>query len=307
MITTIKSQTDAKRKTKMPGYPPVVESSFLKIKSIATLPAVARKVMELVDDSGTSAEDLRKVIATDPALSACILKIVNSSFYGFPQQIGSIERAVVLLGLNAIKNIAIASSLSKVFKTSLIGPEFNASELWLHSVAVASCAREISVRTKVGSPDEVFLAGLIHDIGIMIEMQVDYTKFMDVIQTTSQNEHITFRQAENDILDANHELFGGYICRDWNFPAQFEYAARFHHDPLQLPIEDQPLPLIIHVADVLAARLGEGYSRTVETQTVDPEVLSALDLSEADIETIMESLAEIIQETHQLLGCSSSS
>ncbi|WP_197995824.1 HDOD domain-containing protein [Gimesia algae] len=296
-----------KRQTDIPGYPPVVESAFLKIKSIATLPAVARKVMELVDDSGTSAEDLRKVIATDPALSACILKIVNSSFYGFPQQIGSIERAVVLLGLNAIKNIAIASSLSKVFKTSLIGPQFNASDLWLHSVAVASCARQISVRTKVGLPDEVFLAGLIHDIGIMMEMQVDYTEFMNVIQITTQNQHTTFRQAENDILGANHELFGGYICREWKFPVHFEYAARYHHDPLQLPAENQPLPLIIHVADVLAARLGEGYSRTVETQTIDPEILSALNLREADIELIMDSLAEAIEETHQLLGCSSSS
>lgn len=282
-------------------FPPVVESSFQKIKNLATLPTVAQKIMVLVADVDSTTEDLRKVITNDPALSACILKVVNSSFYGQPQQIGSIDRAIVLLGLNAIKNIAIASSLNKVFKSSHIGSNFDPSDLWAHSVAVASCAREISVISGFGVPEEVFLAGLIHDIGIMIEMQANHQEFVEIIEILSHEQSKTFRQAEQQVLGATHELFGAYICRVWQFPPHFEHVTRYHHEPMQLSETDRTLPAIVHVADVLAAQMGEGYTRTVETDTIAPEILSSLKLTESDLETLIATLANSIRESQQLL------
>lgn len=283
-------------------FPPIVESSFQKIKNIATLPAVAHRIMNLVADAESSTEDLRKVIANDPALSACILKVVNSSFYGFPQQVSSIDRAIVLLGLNAIKNIAIATSLNKVFKSNQIGSEFDPCDLWTHSVAVAICARELSVKSGLEDPDEVFLAGLIHDIGIMVEMQANHQGFIEIIKTLSHEQSTTFRQAEEQVLGTTHELFGAYICRVWKFPPHFEYVARHHHEPMRLPETDRTLPAIVHVADILAAQIGEGYTRTVETETVAPEILSSLNLTESDLETLVATLIDAIQETQQLLG-----
>lgn len=283
-------------------FPPIVELSFHKIKNIATLPAVAHQIMHLVADSESTTDDLRKIITSDPALSVCILKVVNSSYYGFPQQIGSIDRAIVLLGLNAIKNIAIATSLNKVFKSNRIGTDFDPCDLWTHSVAVAICARELSIISGLGEPDEVFLAGLIHDIGIMVEMQAHHQEFVEIIGIVSHKQSTTFRQAEEQVLGATHELFGAFVCREWKFPPQFEHVARYHHHPLQLPETDRCLPAIVHVADILAAQIHEGYTRTVETETIDPEILSILNLDEADIETLGESLRDPIQEAHQLLG-----
>lgn len=283
-------------------FPPVVAASLHKIRSIATLPAVANRIMELVADDASSTEELKNVIATDPALSACILKVVNSSFYGFPKQIGTIDRAIVVLGLNAIKNISIASSLSKVFSSNLIGTEFDPRDLWLHSLAVACGAREISARSCCGSPDEVFLAGLMHDIGIMIEMQAHYQEFVKIIDIVSREDHTTFREAEQHVLGATHELFGACICREWQFPTEFEQVARFHHDPLQLPETHRSLPAIVHLADILAVQCGEGFSKTVETEEIAPEILRVLHLCESDIDEIRETLPSVIEETQYLLG-----
>lgn len=283
-------------------FPSIVEESFHKIKNIATLPAVAQRIMDLVRDEESTTDDLKKVIITDPALSTCILKVVNSAYYGFPQQIGSIDRAIVLLGLNAIKNIAIATSLNKVFKASRIGSDFDPSELWAHSVAVAICTRELSVKTKIGDPDELFLAGLIHDIGIMVELQASLPQFVEMIGHLRHDENLTFRQAEERVFGANHDLFGAYICREWKFPPHFASVARYHHRPWELPEAERQLPALVHVADILAAQLKEGYTRTVETETIDPEIITFLNLDGVDFETLEESLKEAIQEAQQLFG-----
>lgn len=290
-------------KTDKPNdFPPIVESSFHKIKNIATLPAVAHQIMNLVADPESTTDDLRQIIVNDPALSACILKVVNSSYYGFPQQIGSIDRAIVLLGLNAIKNIAIATSLNKVFKSNRIGTDFDPCDLWAHSVAVAICARELSVISGYGDPDEVFLAGLIHDIGIMVEMQANHQEFVEIIGIVSHEQDTTFRQAEEQVLGATHELFGAITCREWKFPPHFERVVRYHHHPMELSETDRCLPAIVHVADILAAQIHEGYTRTVETETIDPEILCFLNLQESDLEALGESLRDSIHEAHQLLG-----
>lgn len=282
--------------------PQVVESSIQKIKNIATLPAVAHQIMKLVDDPDSSIEDLSKVITSDPALCTRILKVVNSSFYGMPQQIASIDRAVTLLGLNAVKNIAIASSLHKVFKSKQIAANFDARDLWVHSIAVATGARELAAKARFDLPDEAFLAGLIHDIGIMVEMQACSQEFVEMIDMLCDDQSLTLRQAEEQVLGATHEAFGAGLCKAWHFPLHLGNVAGFHHLPLKLPKADRVLPAIVHVADIMAARIGAGYTRTVETDVVSPEILSLLNMDESDVEAIAETLPEAIEETQQLLS-----
>ena len=282
--------------------PPIVELSLREIRHLATLPVVALKIIGLTDDPDSSVADVNKVIACDPALSTRILKILNSSFYGLQRRIGSIDRAVMLLGLNAVKNIAIAASLHKLFRSRQLSPYFDARDLWTHSVAVATAARSLAEKAGGCSPDEAFLAGLIHDVGIIIEMQACRLKFVEMIEFLTGEPSLTFRQAEEQILGATHESFGTGLCRNWKFPAYLEYVAGYHHRPMELPEADRRLPEIVHVADVLAARIGAGYTRTVETESIAPEVLSSLNLCEADIEALAETLPDVIQEAEQLLS-----
>ena len=282
--------------------PPIVAESIEKIRHIATLPAVALKIMELTEDPESTADDVHDVIKSDPALSTRILKVVNSSFYGLPRQIGSIHRAVLLLGLNAVKNIAIAASLHKTFQAERIGPDFDTRELWTHSIAVATGARMLAKKAQLDSPDEAFLAGLIHDVGILVEMQACREEFIEMLQLLSDDESLTFRQAEEQQLGATHEAFGIGLCRKWNFPMHLEHVAGFHHQPMQLAKADRTLPVVVHVADVLAAQIDIGYTRTVETESVDPEVLGCIDLSQSDLEALAEALPDAILETQQLLS-----
>lgn len=286
---------------------PIVETAIQQIKHFATLPGVALKIMDLTEDPKSSVGDINKIIRTDPALSTRILKIVNSSFYGLPRQIGSIDHAVLLLGLNAVKNIAIAASLNKVFRSKRNSPNFDVRDLWTHSVAVATGAHGLAVQAGFSLPDEAFLAGLIHDVGIMVEIQACRQKFDEMIEILSDEQSLTFRQAEEQVLGATHESFGAAICRKWKFPMKLEYVVGFHHRPLELPAADRTLPAIVHVADILAARIGIGYTRTVETEAVDPQVISSLNLSESDIEAVAETLPDAIRESQQLLSDSGTS
>lgn len=284
------------------NIPSVVESSLLELKSIATLPVVALRIMRLVDDPKSSVQEVNDVIASDPALTARVLKIVNSSFYGLSREIGSIDRAVVLLGLNAVKNIAIAASLDKVFRPDQIGTDFDARDLWTHSIAVATGARELAIKARHAMPDEAFLAGLMHDIGIMIEMQTCRSKFVEALTMLADDQSLTFREAEQQSIGATHELFGIGLCRDWNFPLHIEFVAGFHHRPMELPETVRILPAIVHVADILAARIDVGYTRTVEIEQVDPELLCLLNLSDTDIDAVAETLSDSIAETQRLFS-----
>jgi HD-like signal output (HDOD) protein len=262
----------------------VAQAAVKEISHIATLPEVTMKIIKLVEDADSTAQDLNNVISSDPALGARILKVVNSAFYGLPGQIGSTNRAIVLLGLNAVKNIAIAASLAKLFRGGQISDGFNARDLWTHSIAVAAGTKLLSAKVGLGLPDEAFLAGLIHDIGIIVEIQVRRTKFVEVLEKKQKEGSLTFRQAESAVLGANHEQFGSGLCKLWKFPTSFSNVAGFHHRPLELAPKLRTLTSLVHVADVLAGRLKLGFSDSVETLELNPEILTELDLTQQEID-----------------------
>ena len=121
----------------------VASTAVRGISHIATLPEVTVRIIELVEDPSSSARDLHQLVSSDPALTARMLKVVNSAFYGLPRQIASINRAVSLLGLNAVKNIAVAASLAKLFRGGSVG-RFDAQELWTHCCATATAAKVVA-------------------------------------------------------------------------------------------------------------------------------------------------------------------
>jgi len=279
----------------------VVQSAIQEISHIATLPEVTLKIIRLVEDPDSTAQDLNQVITNDPALGARILKVVNSAFYGLPGQIGSINRAIVLLGLNAVKNIAIAASLAKLFRGGQICPSFNARDLWHHSIAVATCTRLLAQKAKLGLPDEAFLAGLIHDIGVMVEMQARRAKFVEAVEKMDA-EGLTLRQAEQAVLGATHEQFGMALCKTWKFPASFANVTGFHHRPMQLAAANRTMTALVHIAEVISARTGIGYCKDVESQNVQSELLAELQLTEQTLDEVAEALPQAIEEASNLLS-----
>ena len=288
--------------TQEPDRSQIVNTAIKEISHIATLPEITLKIIKLIEDPNSTAQDLNKVIAGDPALGARILKVVNSAFYGLPGQIGSINRAIVLLGLNAVKNIAIAASLAKLFRGGEICPGFAARDLWVHSIAVASGTSLLADKVGLGLPDEAFLAGLIHDIGIMVEIQARRPKFVEAYEGVTSGQYESLREAELFTLGATHEDFGSGLCKQWKFPASFAFVTGYHHHPMDLPEGSRTLAAVVHVADVLAARAEMGFTGTIETKEINPAVMKELGLTNEQLEEIVQLLPQAVEDANILVG-----
>lgn len=275
-----------------------VGRAIREISHIATLPEITLKIIDLVEDPKSTAQDLHQVISGDPALCSRILKVVNSSFYGLPGQIGSINRAIVMLGLNAVKNIAIAASLAKLFRGGELTPAFSARDLWKHSNATAAAAKIMADRQKLGLGDEAYLAGLMHDIGIMVEMQYDRASLIEVIEQVGEdadgNPTAEMLEIEDSVYGANHEDYGKALCERWKFPKSFASVAGFHHDPMSAPEEHRLLVTLVSVSDIVAASINFGFRLDRMSFDVPAEQLELLGLNEADLPEIREAVEEAV-------------
>src|SRR5690606_15580992 len=211
----------------------IVQEAVSKVTAIATLPEVTARIVETVQDPRSSAAQLHRIVAHDPALVTRILKVVNSAFYGLPGQIASIDRAIVLLGLNAIKNIAVAASLGQLFRGVKLCNGFTAKDLWSHCIGVAVCSRELAREMKLPIADEAFLAGMIHDIGLLVALQV----WPDKLQLACEKAlgGGDFCQIEREICGADHQQLGQGMTEQWKFPRACQLVAGHHHKPDLLP------------------------------------------------------------------------
>ncbi|MCC6908737.1 MAG: HDOD domain-containing protein [Phycisphaerales bacterium] len=279
----------------------VVNKAVTEISHIATLPEVTLRIIDLVEDPSSTAQDLNKLITNDPALCSRILKVVNSAFYGLPGQIGSINRAVVLLGLNAVKNIAIATSLAKLFRGGELCPTFSARDLWIHSTAVAAASKLLADTASIGLSDEAFLAGLLHDVGIMVEMQAGRHKLIEVFERMGQA-NAPFIGLEDEVLGANHQDFGRALCERWKFPKSFSYVTGYHHRPLELDPSSRTLTNVVYVADWLAKKSQVGFTADVTTEQVEAAILDELRLTESELENVEEQLPDAIDQVNAFLG-----
>ena len=278
----------------------IVENAIKGISHIATLPEITIKIIELVEDPTSTAQDLHSVISNDPALCSRILKVVNSAFYGLPRQIGSINRAIVLLGLNAVKNIAIAASLTKLFRGGDLCPSFSARDLWIHSIATATCCKLICDEMKLGLPDEAFLAGLIHDIGIMVEMQAMRDKLVEVFSNMEYDDDgnpiTNLCELEEKFCGADHTAFGSGLCEVWKFPKSFTYVTAHHHNPMVLPDRNRTLASIVYIADRVTAELGYGFRGDVDSTEIESAILVEIGMTIEQLNLIKGKMPQAYEE-----------
>ncbi|MFG0294227.1 MAG: HDOD domain-containing protein [Phycisphaerales bacterium JB050] len=284
----------------------IVTDAIKEISHIATLPEITVKIIELVEDPTSTAQDLNNIISNDPALCSRILKVVNSSFYGLPGQIGSINRAIVLLGLNAVKNIAISASMAKLFRGGQLCDKFSARDLWMHAIATAAASKLIADKLKMGVGDEAFLAGLTHDIGMMVEMQFDRAKLIEVIDQINVNADGVpdrdMREVEREVFGADHQAFGKALCERWKFPEAFAQVTGHHHNPLDLPTGARSMACLVHVADHLASTLDHAFRLDHPSVDIDGSILDEINLSRDALEDVRSQLADEVDEVAAMLA-----
>lgn len=272
----------------------IIADCIDKISAIATLPEITVQIIRTVEDPRSSATQLHKIVSHDPALVTRMLKIVNSAFYGLPGQIASVERAIVLLGLNAVKNIAVAASLGKMFRNVNLCEGFTARDLWKHCIAVAVASRELAKLMKLPIADEAFLAGMIHDIGILVALQTMPEKTRLACEAARTGNE-SFCQIEQNLMGVDHQQLGAALAEKWKFPRSCQLVAGYHHQPLTLADENRRLVTLVHIADVLCCQSSLGFNLTEAGQTIDPVLLLSIGMDHTLLEHMGEELPKLIE------------
>lgn len=285
----------------LPQNSTLVAEALRKVTNISTLPEVTAKIVATVEDAKSTAASLHKIVAHDPALATRILKVVNSAFYGLPGQIGSVERAIVLLGLNAIKNIAVATSLGQLFRGIKLCEGFTAKDLWTHCIAVGVTARELARQMKVPIADEAFLAGLIHDTGLLVSLQVWPDKLKLACETAQKTER-DFCEVEREIVGVDHQQLGQGLAELWKFPRSCQLVSGYHHQPVALSDNNRLLVTLVFVADTLCCKQNRGFNLTALRQKYEDGGILDVQMDPMLIEQTAGRLDELVNSATAVLA-----
>ena len=204
-----------------------VEAVVRQIDEISTLPHVAIRTLQIANDESSGAADLTEAMEGDTVLSARVLRYVNSSAYAVRQRITNLQQAVAYLGMRQIRNLAITASVSDLFKEDdMIGP-YRRAELWRHLVSVGICSRMMANRLGIANPEDLFLAGLLHDIGIILEDQYVHDGFYKVVLSLQEGRPLA--ASEREVLGFDHAVLGEAVGKSWGFPDMVNAAIHYHH------------------------------------------------------------------------------
>ncbi|MFN0147137.1 MAG: HDOD domain-containing protein [Dehalococcoidia bacterium] len=220
---------------------------------LAPLKPVAARAISLAEDERSSTMDLAAVISADPALTARLLRLSNSAYYGYARRISTVREAVVLLGTKTVRSVAIAAGVMDALKVPDM-PGFSRDLFWAHNVTVGLVAEAIARATRIARPEDAFTAGVIHDVGKLAMMLVEPDLFRDTVELVT-HEGRTFREAELHTFGVTHEAIGARLAHRWKFPDALATAIRGHHAPLRGD-ELHGLDELLHAADLACNRVG---------------------------------------------------
>lgn len=237
---------------------------------LPTLPSVVNEIIRLANSSKTNAADVGQIIEQDQALTAKVLRLVNSAFYGFPGQIKTVQHAVVIIGFNKVKTVVMAASLFDLTK-GRSGNCIDIRNFWLHALSTAITAKVVVRRFDSGVlPDDAFVAGLIHSIGIMIMDQMIPDQYR-MVRLVCDQEKSTLLEAEKSVLGFTHAQAGEWVAEKWRLPPLLRNSIRYYPKPL-LARSDQGAVAATHVGNSIARALGVGSPGDECMVGIDPQV-----------------------------------
>jgi putative nucleotidyltransferase with HDIG domain len=256
-----------------------------KIDDLPTLPRTVLRITELVNDPKSSAQDLARIITDDQVLTARLLKLVNSSFYGFPQRISTVTGAIVLLGFDAIRSLLLTTSVFDLFANRNRQKKQDQERFWDHSLGCAVGAKVIGNHLRHDKIEELFVSGLLHDIGKIVEMMFLPDEFANIVAAVN-NENILMTTAENKVLGYNHAEVGKLLVEKWNLPVKLVQVIAHHHQPRNagnFALE----AAIVHLADIFCRALNIGYGGDNKIPPLDKPAWERLKIESSAIDTIM--------------------
>ena len=269
-----------------------------RIKEIPTLPTIVFELNKYLQDPDTSIKTVCDTIEKDQAITLKILKLVNSAFYGFKSKISDLRNAIVLLGYNAVRNAIVSLSIISSFSKRVTLIDFDISQFWKHSLAVAVTSKNIAKKSGLEPPDKCFVGGLLHDVGKVILAQYFQELFVKV-WTTVQNECLSFHEAEQHELPVDHARIGAHLAERWALPQGLIDAIRWHQD-FRSDIPNANFVMFIYLANVLVNSYDENPDCAIDMAALHPDAVKFLMGQLEDISDWYYGLTDEIEAAYSL-------
>jgi putative nucleotidyltransferase with HDIG domain len=282
--------------------------SALNLASLPTMPVVAARIHQMLEDEDVDIAKLAQVIQSDPAVVARMVKMANSSFYGSRREIKTITAAIMTIGLSAVRGTVLQAALQELYQP--FGP--TEEMLWEHANAVAMASRFLASHLRPAMAEEAFLAGLLHDIGMLVLNWSAPEQFQLLLTREELDSEANFATEEFEIFKVSHGEVGGWVLRNWEFPDELIAVAKDHHNfqeltPDQGTSSEQPssswLTTLVSLADVICLKAGVGYQRNEVAEWEDLPHLSLLRLDAHRVDQLSnEFLEKYIEEWQYMVS-----
>ena len=270
-----------------------------KVKAFPTMPEAGAKMLALLEEPDTEISEIEEILRYDPGLTANILKLANSAYFGIPSKIGSLKQAVMVLGFKRLTQLVVASCVSAVMDKSVPGYDLPPGNLWRHSIAVSLAAEALVKDKKKRVSQDVFTPALLHDVGKLV-LGSFVKEELEAIESIAAK-GVPFVVAENMILGTDHAEIGAQILTHWNFPKDIVHAVRWHHDP------DSPKAVtlqmdIVYLANLLCQTGDTSDETGGQSVELSPAVIERLGVQLDQFEKISVKIAQWVDDLSDALA-----
>lgn len=263
-------------------------------------PLVMQRAFQLIEDPRSSAQDLVDVLQFDQAITANVLRLCNSAYFGLRRPVSSLKEALVMVGFDRLMEIILSQGSAALLKDSCEGYGLGQADLWKHSVACALLSHIISKRLNREATLTLFTAALLHDIG-KVMLGHFLQEYFGQIRDLTVEKQLSFSEAEKQVLGINHAELGGKVAERWKFPKSIILAIRYHHTPTQSS-EEREIVELISLCDVVAMLTGIGGGADGLTYHGHSEIMKRHHLGEKDVEQFIIKLEDQFQAVDETIN-----
>lgn len=276
---------------------PTLAEMIARLHKLPAMPVVAAELLSSLANDNTEVDALARRIAQDQAITARVLRVANSPFYGLQTQVGSIRDAIVVLGFSSVRSLVLTATVVNGLPAGRC-PGFNQERFWRHGLGVAVAARALARQLDLKN-DQLFIAGLLHDVGQLAMVVVAPENYAAVIATARERD-CTLEEAEMSAFGYDHAAVGAALAQRWNFPQDIREALAFHHHPAG-GTPGGPAALI-HYADAIAKALDLDGGENTQVPQLDPATIAALNLDQYSLAKVLNDTQSGFEQCRLLLG-----
>ena len=264
--------------------------------AISTIGSVVARIVAVINDPEATAKELVEIILTDPPLAANVLRLVNSAYCAPKNKIADIQQAVIFIGFEALKELALNQKVCEIFSRGLRVNGYSRERLWKHSVAVALFSKMIYRREFAQRGENAYAVGLLHDLGIIIEDQFCNATLIHVLETASAK-GLSLMDAEQEATGYDHALIGKALAENWNLPEEIALGIGYHHNPASAPDNAARFTRVLHIANYCCQKNNIGFcDAPQQDETLFTQCVQALNIESHALDLIMREVQQKITE-----------